>query len=214
MTTHKSFKLLVRARMSKTGESYTAARSMLLAGREVLDERKLPTTDERIRDRTGRGWEEWFEWLDARGASELGHREIAKLVAAELGVAPLAWNAQGVTSGYELTHGLREPGQKEDGTWSVSVSRTLAAPVERAYDAVVASLAAAGARERTATRPLRARFDWGEHGSRVHVTFAGKDDGRAVVSLQHVRLPAAADADQTKAYWRERLDAIKAELAS
>jgi hypothetical protein len=30
MTEHKSFKRLVRARMDKTGESYTAARAMLL----------------------------------------------------------------------------------------------------------------------------------------------------------------------------------------
>ena len=29
MTRHKSFKRLVRARMAKTGESYTAARAML-----------------------------------------------------------------------------------------------------------------------------------------------------------------------------------------
>jgi hypothetical protein len=30
MTRHRSFKRLVRARMEKTGESYTAARAMLL----------------------------------------------------------------------------------------------------------------------------------------------------------------------------------------
>ena len=34
MTAHKSFKRLVRARMEKTGESYTAARAQLLAGDE------------------------------------------------------------------------------------------------------------------------------------------------------------------------------------
>jgi hypothetical protein len=34
MTEHRSFKRLVRARMEKTGESYTAARASLLAGSE------------------------------------------------------------------------------------------------------------------------------------------------------------------------------------
>ena len=34
MTTQKSFKRLVRTRMEKTGESYTAARAMLLDARE------------------------------------------------------------------------------------------------------------------------------------------------------------------------------------
>ena len=34
MTRHRSFKRLVRARMDKTGESYTAARAVLLAATE------------------------------------------------------------------------------------------------------------------------------------------------------------------------------------
>lgn len=36
MTEHKSFKRLVRARMGKTGESYTAARANLLRVEEPL----------------------------------------------------------------------------------------------------------------------------------------------------------------------------------
>ena len=35
MTVQKSFKRLVRKRMTKTGESYTAARAQLLAGPEA-----------------------------------------------------------------------------------------------------------------------------------------------------------------------------------
>ena len=80
MTRQKSFKRLVRARMEKTGESYTAARSMLLTAQDTT---WLATTDEAIRERTGRGWEEWFDQLDEWGAAE-SHREIARRVAAEL----------------------------------------------------------------------------------------------------------------------------------
>ena len=66
MTEHKSFKRLVRARMEKTGESYTAARAMLLRADEpaAAPALKLATSDERIRERTGRGWEQWFAILD------------------------------------------------------------------------------------------------------------------------------------------------------
>ncbi len=67
MTRHRSFKRLVRARMEKTGESYTAARASLLGGEEETETGKQPvlaTTDARIRARTGRGWEEWFDRLD------------------------------------------------------------------------------------------------------------------------------------------------------
>ena len=37
MTRHKSFKRLVRSRMEKTGESYTAARAALLAAQPFTD---------------------------------------------------------------------------------------------------------------------------------------------------------------------------------
>ena len=71
MTQERSFKRLVRARMAKTGESYTAARAILLAaadepGPQTTGSGKssLVTSDETIRRRTGRGWEEWFDLLD------------------------------------------------------------------------------------------------------------------------------------------------------
>ena len=80
VTEHKSFKRLVRARMEKTGESYTAARAMLLHGGEPGEavEIRLATSDAKIRQRTGRGWEEWFEVLDEWGAADRSHRETAR----------------------------------------------------------------------------------------------------------------------------------------
>ena len=61
--------------MEKTGESYTAARAVLLAGKDQPAEQPwLATSDERIRERTGRGWEEWFDLLDEWGAAERTHR--------------------------------------------------------------------------------------------------------------------------------------------
>jgi hypothetical protein len=58
MTRRKSFKRLVRVRMEKTGESYTAARAALLAPTEPTSIERPPvlaTWDEAIRRRTGRG---------------------------------------------------------------------------------------------------------------------------------------------------------------
>jgi hypothetical protein len=105
MTRQKSFKRLVRARMEKTGESYTAARAMLLS-----DETPAPvlaTSDTAIRERTGRGWEEWFDALDEWGAAERSHREIARWVAEQLRVVPLEWGAQAITMSYERARGGR-----------------------------------------------------------------------------------------------------------
>jgi uncharacterized protein YndB with AHSA1/START domain len=217
MTRQKSFKRLVRTRMEKTGESYTAARALLLAAEEpkAAEEPVLATSDATIRERSGRGWEEWFDLLDEWGAAERPHREIARWVAGRLGIDPLAWNAQAIALSYERARGLRAVGQRSDG-FAVTVSRTVAVPVERLYQAFVDEslrerwLPDGGLRERTATRPRSARFDHDE--GRVHVTFMAKGDGRSTVALEHARLADAERADRMKASWREHLTALKAQL--
>jgi hypothetical protein len=219
MTRQRSFKRLVRSRMEKTGESYTAARAVLLAGdeREAADEPPLATSDERIRRRTGRGWEEWFDLLDDSGATERPHREIARWVADQLDIEPLVWDAQAITSSYERARGLRAVGETEQG-FAVSATRTVAVPVERLFDAVVDEsrrrswLPDGELSERTATRPRSARFDWGDGTSRVIVAFDAKGEEKSTVALQHVRLPDGDEAERMKAYWRERVTALKEEL--
>jgi hypothetical protein len=207
MTRQKSFKRLVRARMEKTGESYTAARAMLLGAETPAP--VLATSDAAIRERTGRGWEEWFDALDAWGAAERSHREIARWVAEQLGVVPLEWGAQAITMSYERARGGRAVGQRADG-FAATASKTIAVPVEALYDAFLGG-SPEPLRERTATRPRSARFDWGDDGSRVSVVFDAKDDGRSAVFVEHSRLEAAAR-DRMKAVWREHLAALKARL--
>jgi hypothetical protein len=209
MTRHRSFKRLVRARMQKTGESYTAARAVLLAADESVDRPPLATSDDSIRERTGRGWEEWFDLLDGWGAAELQHREIARRVATELAIDPLAWNAQAITLSYERARGLRAAGQRSDG-FAVSAQKTVPVGVERLFDAFVdaelrSAWLTAELRERTATRPRSARFDWAD--ARVNVTFQDKGE-KSTVTVEHARLADADEAARMKAFWRERLTAL------
>lgn len=219
MTSQRSFKHLVRTRMAKTGESYTAARAVLLAAQEVPGAAQpvLATSDETIRERTGRGWEEWFDLLDEWGAAEKSHRETARWVAGQLGVVPLAWNAQAVVGSYERARLGRAVGEHEDG-FTVNVSRTVAVSAERLYDAVVdesqrtAWLTDGKLTERTATRPASARFDWDGGPTRVHVVFDVRDAGKSRITVSHVRLADADAAAAMKAYWRDRLDGLKARL--
>lgn len=216
MTQHRSFKRLVRARMAKTGESYTAARANLLSAEESSGTTgvRLKTSDENIRRRTGRGWEEWFALLDEWGAEDRTHREIARWLAEQQGAVPLAWNVQAVVASYELARGLRVVGEKEDG-FAITASRTVAVPVERLYDAFVDAaererwLPDGELSQRTATRPRSARFDWGDGHTRVNVTFLAKDQGRSTIALEHRRLSNAEEADGMKTYWRGRLGALK-----
>jgi hypothetical protein len=219
MTEHKSFKRLVRLRMAKTGESYTAARTMLLRAEPPngAGAPTLKTSDEKIRERTGRGWEEWFGILDEWGAADRSHREIARWLANQMGIHPLAWNAQAITASYELTRGLREVGEKDDG-FAVTASKTVAVPVERLYEAVVSESARTAwlpdgqLSERTATPPKSARFDWGQGRTRVHVSFLARGETKSTVAVEHRRLADAGQADQMKTYWRERLSVLKGTL--
>jgi len=208
MTTQKSFKRLVRTRMEKTGESYTAARASLLTAAEPGAEPVLTSSDASIRERTGRGWEEWFDVLDEWGAAERSHKEIARWVATQLDIEPLGWNAQAITVSYERARGGREVGERSDGSFTATISKTVAVPVEDLFDAFADEALSV----RTATRPKSARYDFAGNGSRVHATFITKDDAKSTIALEHTRLPDAGEVARMKGYWRERLDGLKTQL--
>jgi uncharacterized protein YndB with AHSA1/START domain len=216
MTRQKTFKRKVRARMQKTGESYTAARRQLIAAgeRPASDAPSFepPMSAEAIRERTGRDWDGWFELVDAWNGANHSHTEIARWLREEQGVD--GWSAQSITVAYERARGLRAPGQRPDG-WSVTASKTIAVPVDRLFAAFDDErqrerwLPGAELHERTATAPRSARYDWEDGSTRVIVGFEAKDDGRSLVAVEHARLPDADTADEMKAFWRERVAALK-----
>jgi hypothetical protein len=215
MTVQKSFKRLVRARMVKTGESYTAARAQLLAG---VDERptgeefpRLACSDKRIRERTGRSWEDWFELLDSWGAGSMGHTELVQRVAEVVGTHGLGWDAQAVTTSFERARGKRAVGERIGGDGFVATaSKTIAVSAEQVFMAFVDPSRRAGwlpdveLSERTVSKPKTARFDVGDGTSRLLVTVDAKGPGRSTVTLEQSRL---ADPD-----WRHALATLKAEL--
>jgi hypothetical protein len=233
MTRQKSFKGRVRARMDKTSESYTAARRQLLAkaadaapadpGAVPVDpatERpvdapvaKRPYSDAVIQANTGRGWDDWFTLLDAWGAAERPHAEIARWVVEEHGVG--GWWAQGVTVAYEQARGLRAPGQRRGGLFEVNASKTLAVPVDRLYEAFADPalrerwLPGAAVEVRTAQPARSIRANWDDGSTRLVVAFTARGESKSQVALTHERVPDAGTADQLKRYWRERMAALK-----
>ena len=214
MTAQRSFKRLVRSRMEKTGESYTTARLRLLQGGDEPQRISLATSDETIRERTGRGWEEWFDLLDEAGAADMTHRATARWLAEREGLHPLAWNVQAVVGGYDKARRGRQVGEHENG-FTVTASKTVAVPIERLYAAFVDAderarwLPGAELRERTTIEPRSARFDWGDGPSRIHVSLTAKGEAKTTAALTHERLPDSAEAERMKAFWRERVAGLK-----
>ena len=217
MTRQKSFKRLVRARMEKTGESYTAARATVLAAPDAKlgEGPTLTISDDAIRSRTGRGWEEWFDLLDESGAIDKTHTEIARWLREERVID--GWSSQAVTVSYERARGLRAVGERPEG-FSVTAQKTVAVPVDRLYEAFVDEslrerwLPDGELRERTATKPRSARFDWGDGETRVIVGFIAQGEAKSTAALEHARIPDDQEAERMKAYWRERLSALKSRL--
>jgi Domain of unknown function (DUF4287) len=171
------------------------------------------TSNEAVERATGRGYEAWFDLLDAWGAAECKHGEIAAWLMDEHGVD--GWWAQTLTVEFERARGLREPGGGRDGLFSASASKTVAVPVERLFAAFVDPalrarwLPRAELRERTSQPGRSARFDWEDGATRLVVGFTAKGEAKSQVALEHERLPDAEAAEKTRAYWREHLVALK-----
>ncbi len=217
MTRQKTFKRRVRERMEKTGESYTAARRMLIADGVDPDPAppvfEPPTSEEALARATGHGWQHWLGVLDAWGAIDRPHGEIARWLMDEQGVA--GWWAQAITLGFERARGLRAPGQRLGGGWSASASKTIAVPVETLFAAFADDalrerwLPGADMRLRTAKAPRTSRWDWEDGTSRVVVGFEPLGPAKSRVAIEHERLPDGDASAGMKAWWRERLATFK-----
>lgn len=169
-------------------------------------------SDEAVRAKTGRDWPGWTRTLDGVGATSMAHRQIAAHLR---GLELPAWWAQMVAVGYERIRGLRDVGQRRDGSYEISRSRTLPVPVAELYRAWRDEslrdrwLDRSGLEIRAATedRSLRIALD---DGTRVEVSFDARDEARSTVTVEHRKLPDREHADRAKAFWERRLEALKA----
>ena len=224
MTERKSFKRLVRSRMAKTGESYTAARARLLAGDEAegkafdVEVLQLPCSEERLREQTGRGWEEWFDLLDSWGAEAMGHTEIARRVGELPGVP--GWYAQAVTMSFERARGMRAVGQRTGREGFVAgASKTIAARAEDVFAAFVDPSLRAGwlpdvvLSERTVSKHrTSARYDVGDGPTRLMVTVDAKGPARSTLVVEESRLAGADQREVRKDFWRQAVATLKTRL--
>ncbi|TFV68303.1 UNVERIFIED_ORG: hypothetical protein E4P37_01075 [Bacillus sp. AZ43] len=153
-----------------------------------------------IEQATGRTWEDWCRFLDGVGARDLDHAQIAPKVHAELegSVESAGWWAQSVTVAYEQFIGRRLPGQRADGRFETSVSRStpfdmrelmdrweqFAAGDESVRDLVVGDARVSGSERRLTWRARAA------DGSSLVVTSEPKKNGTASLVVTHAGLPS------------------------
>jgi uncharacterized protein YndB with AHSA1/START domain len=174
-------------------------------------------SDDVIKAKTGCDWERWVRALDYHGAEKMSHRDIAALVKKTYKAGD--WWSQTVTVGYERIKGLRARGQRRDGTYEASKSRTFDVPVKTLFEAWADDatrrrwLDGAAVRIRTATAPKSMRIDWNDN-SIIAVGFTPKGNTKSSVAVQHTKLADRETANELKQYWSDRLDALADVLAA
>lgn len=228
MTTNKAQKQAIRNRMAKTGERYTAARATMTGpagdgtGEHEALAPSLPgsaehpvnpphMSGEAIRTGTGKDWAEWLDVLDPWGAYERSHGEITRYVMETFGID--GWWANGVALGYDRIRGKREAGQRVDGRYSGTASKTVLVAVH-AHQAMWVEealrdtwLAAGTLRLRTSVVGKSTRFDDLEAGGVLAVYFTDKGE-KSSASLEKDGLPSKEAAAEFRALWKDRMNEL------
>jgi hypothetical protein len=165
--------------------------------------------DEAVREATGRDRAEWFTLLDEAGAATWKHKDIATWLVTEHGVD--AWWAQNVTVAYEQASGIRQPGQRQDGSFEASASRTVALGTTDALRALAAVVGQELDVEPlslnlTAKHPT-ARFPL-ESGEYVLVTASPLANGRSSIGVTWGKMADGSRLADVKASMRQWLQAV------
>jgi len=177
-----------------------------------------PSNIPAIERATDIGWEEWLKYLEEHNAKALTHKQIAKLVYEKLKDRESAgWWSQGVTVAYEQEIGRREPGQRNDGSYETSASKTIDGTMD---EALASWIHLTADRQEFNGVPLEKEPTWSESdnwrnwrcalsdGSRVAVSIYQKSPEKASFGLGHLKLKSAEDAEAWKTYWKTLLEEL------
>jgi uncharacterized protein YndB with AHSA1/START domain len=172
-------------------------------------------SDNAVHAATGKNWDEWLSIMDAAGAAGWTHKQIVAFLHDEHGVG--AWWQQMVTVEYERARGLRAKHERPDG-FQVSVSKTLSAPVQEAFEAWndrerrTQWMKQPDFTVRKATPAKSMRITWIDGQTSLEINFYEKGPGRSQVVAQHSKLQDSDMAAEMKAYWAADLNRLKAYL--
>ena len=174
-------------------------------------------SEEAVKSKTGKSWVELFKILDAAGAKKLGHKGIVAILNEQHSVGP--WWRQMVTVGYEQERGLREVHQNARG-FSVSASKTMAAPVMRVFNAWNDKktrqrwLPKSDFEIRKATPGKSLRITWVDKKTNVDVGFYPKGKDKTQVAVQHDELADAKAVARMKGFWSKALASLQETLGA
>lgn len=167
-------------------------------------------SDAVIRARTGRGWEQWRELIDAWPGHVDGHAAVASWLQREHDLG--GWWAQSVTVGWERITGRRLPHQLADGTFTAGRSATVATDPDalqrRLRDAAGLAELFPGLDPELRSRPTSKNVRVALTDGVAEIATTAKEDGRATVTINHTKLSSPAQVERWKAFWADWLAAL------
>lgn len=165
-------------------------------------------SEEKIQEATGKPWKEWLELLEASGARDLSHRDIATMLREEHGVD--SWWAQGLTVRYEQETGRRLPSQESDGTFTASATKVLAGTPKETLEwwqqKIIdmpeingLTIIKSDISKTEKRRYFRAQLS---DNSRLIVAVEEKAPKKSLLAVQHEKLLTKVSADEWKEFWK------------
>jgi hypothetical protein len=175
-----------------------------------------PSNTNAIEVATNIEWGDWLKFFDGIEAKNLSHRQIADKAYEKLGKAQASrgWWSQSVAVAYEQHLGRRQPGQREDGTYEVSVSITIDGTMDEAMqtwknlvkgrdDFMGVGLSGKPAISKTEKwRHWRIGLD---DGTRLSVSAYQKTPNKSGLAVTNTNLNDSNAVEQWRSYWKSYL---------
>ena len=175
-----------------------------------------PSNTKALETGSGISWNEWVTYLDSINASELDHTALAvktleKIRETGKSKSP-EWWAQGVAVAYEQHIGRRKPGQRCDGDYSVTVSKTIDGDMDNVLEKWVQRVDGISkfnglkiSREPSVSQTEKWRY-WRcglEDGSTLSVNIQTKPNGeKSGLAINHDKLSEAEDVEKWRGFWK------------
>lgn len=170
-----------------------------------------------IEEATGMAWEQWLKYFEGIGAKDSSHKEIAQKAYDKMssGQESRGWWSQSVSVAYEQHIGRRKPGQRSDGTYEVTVSKTIDGNMDEAMNywtnlmsgkkefAGVSLVDEASTSSTPKWRHWRVNLS---DDTKLTVSATDKGEKKSILSVTNAKLKSSSDAERWRQYWREILN--------